>query len=309
MFLRKNRFRKVSKMKEGLLITDHLQMPQRASESHKGDYGKVGIIAGSRGMAGAGELCTKACLRAGAGLVTVAAADCLTEVYEFKFTEAMVYPLADTEGHISAEALPSILSFIGEKDCVAFGPGLGRSHDIVTVLEGILDTYSGNLVIDADGLFALSKCREKLLETRADVLITPHMGEMSRLTGTSIPEMKADRTAAALRFAHEYGVTVLLKDNVSAIASPDGRVKLNTAGNPGMARGGSGDVLAGVCAAFFCRFGDPFSAACEAALTCGIAGDLAAWKYGMESMLPSDTISFIGQALMEPASNHVKQPV
>ena len=294
-------------MKYDSFITEHLPMPRRNNDSNKGDYGRIGIIAGSRGMAGAGELCTKACLRSGAGLVTVAAADCLTEVYEIKFTEAMVYPLACKDGHIASEALDSILEFISTKDCVAIGPGLGRSDDIAAILEGILDIFSGALVIDADGLFALSSLKEKLKETRARVLITPHIGEMSRLCGTSIPEIKKDREGTALRFAQEYRVTVLLKDNVSSIASPDGRVKLNTAGNPGMARGGSGDVLAGVCAAFMCRFTDPFDAACEAALTCGIAGDLAAWKYGMESMLPSDTVSFIGQALMEPASNHIKQ--
>lgn len=293
-------------MSDDLVICEHLQMPQRASDTNKGDYGRIGIISGSRGMAGAGELCTKACLRSGAGLVTVAAADCLTEVYEVKFTEAMVYPLPSREGHISADALPSLIEFLKNKDCIAIGPGLGRSEDIVKIVESVLERFEGFLVIDADGLFALAKCMDKLNDTKAHVLITPHMVEMSRLTGSPVPDMKADRTGTALEFARKRGVTVLLKDNISAIASPDGRVKLNTAGNPGMARGGSGDVLAGVCAAFMCRFRDPFDAACEAALTCGIAGDLAAWRYGMESMLPSDTISFIGQALMEPASNHVR---
>ena len=287
-------------------ITEHLPFPKRSSDSNKGDYGRVGIIAGCRGMAGAGEMCTKACLRSGAGLVTIACADCLVEVYESKLTEAMVRPLQDRDGHISAASAGEIMEFIKDKDCVLFGPGIGRSSDITQILSGILTDYSGKLVIDADGLFALSKVKHLLGETQATVLITPHVGEMSRLTGIGIQQIKSRLAETASEFASEYGIWVLLKDHVSAAAAPDGNVRLNTAGNPGMARGGSGDVLAGVCAGFMCRFSDPLDAASEAALVCGIAGDLAAEIFGMESMLPTDAISLIGAAISEPAASHIR---
>ena len=292
---------------EKVFITDHVPFPERRSDSHKGDYGKVGIIAGSRGMAGAGEMCTRSCLRSGAGIVTIACADCLTEVYETKLTEAMVRPLSDSEGHISSSAAGEILDFISDKECVLFGPGIGRSNDITDILSCVLRNYSGRLVIDADGLFALSKIRAELRETEATVLITPHVGEMSRLTHLDASQIKGRIAETAPEFAAEYGIFVLLKDYVSAIAAPDGRVRLNTAGNPGMSRGGSGDVLAGVCAGFLCRFSDPLDAASEAALVCGIAGDMAAGRYGVESMLPTDTISFIGAAIAEPAEPHIKK--
>lgn len=293
-------------MPETVYITDHVPFPKRLPDSNKSDYGRVGIIAGCRGMAGAGEMCTRSCLRSGAGLVTIACADCLVEVYETKLTEAMVKPLPDNDGHISAGAWSEILDFISDKDCILFGPGIGRSRDIAELLSHILRSFSGRLVIDADGLFALIGIRDLLRESTATVLITPHVMEMSRLTGTSVTEIKNRLAETAAEFAEEYGIYVLLKDHVSAVAAPDGRVRLNTAGNPGMARGGSGDVLAGVCAGFMCRFSDPLDAASEAALVCGIAGDLAAWQFGMESMLPTDTISLIGRALVEPAASHIK---
>ncbi len=287
-------------------ITEHVPFPVRNADSHKGDYGRVGIIAGSRGMAGAGELCTRSCLRSGAGLVTLAAADCLVEVYESKLTEAMVFPLKDKEGHISSEAVHAVKEFIKDKDCILFGPGIGRSPDIAEILECILVSYEGRLVIDADGLYALSGIKEQLKSCNAIVVITPHVGEMTRLNGRTAAEIKSDIAGNAADFAAEYGVYVLLKDHISAAASPSGTVRLNTAGNPGMARGGSGDVLAGVCAGFMCRFSDPLDAISEAALVCGIAGDFAAEAFGVESMLPSDTISFLGRAIAEPAKTHIK---
>ena len=293
-------------MLETVYITEHVPFPARVADSHKNDYGKVGIIAGSRGMAGAGEMSTKACLRSGAGLVTIACADCLTEVYETKLTEAMVRPLSDAEGHISSLAADEILDFISDKDCVLFGPGIGRSPDIAVILAAVLEKYSGRLVIDADGLFALRELKHLLRQTEATVLITPHVGEMSGLTGLTASEIKEKLAEIASDFASEYGIWVLLKDHISAVASPEGKVRLNTSGNPGMARGGSGDVLAGVCAGFLCRFADPLDAASEAALVCGIAGDLAAEIFGVESMLPTDTIALIGAAISESPAKHIK---
>jgi len=294
-------------MNEIPVINEHVTMSERISASHKGNYGRIGIVAGSRGMAGAGELCTKACLRSGAGLVTIACADCLTEVYEIKLTEAMVSPQKDCEGHLSRECIGELISFAASKDCLVFGPGIGRSIDIEDILISILEQYSGMLVIDADGLFALAHCKDRLQNAACQVLITPHIVEMSRLAGGSAEDIKADPVKYASRFALQYGVNVLLKDNVSAIASPDGRVMLNRTGNPGMARGGSGDVLAGVCGALSCRCSDLFDTACEAALVCGIAGDMAAEAYGMDGMLPSDTIMFLGRALKEPVSGHIRE--
>ena len=293
-------------MAETAYITDHVPFPARETDSHKNDYGKAGIIAGCRGMAGAGEMSTRACLRSGAGLVTIACADCLVEVYETKLTEAMVKPLPDKDGHISSAALKEVLGFVRDKDCVLFGPGIGRSPDIAEILSGVLENYTGRLVIDADGLYALRGLKHLLRQTKATVLITPHVGEMSGLTGLTTSQIKEKLTETASGFAEEYGIWVLLKDHVSAVASPDGNVRLNTAGNPGMARGGSGDVLAGVCTGFLCRFSDPADAASEAALICGIAGDLAAEIFGVESMLPTDTISLIGAAISEPTAKHIK---
>ncbi len=273
-------------------------VPVRPAESHKGDFGRVLIVAGSRGRTGAARLAGLGALRAGAGLVTVATPASCQDVVACE-PEYMTLGLPDREGVATGDGLGALLG--GAWDVVAAGPGLGIGAGCRTIVHALLDRPDrGPLVLDADALTACAAAPDRL-RGRADapVVITPHPGEMARLSGTTVAEVQRDRVGAAHGFAIDHGVHVVLKGARTVIAAPDGAVRINTTGNPGMAKGGSGDVLTGVVAAWLGQVQHVETAVALAVHLHGLAGDLAARRMGETGLLARDIARWLGPAVAE----------
>lgn len=274
-------------------------IPKRPPGAHKGDCGHVLMVAGSRGKTGAACLAGVGALRSGAGLVTVATPGSCVPAVAAGAPEYMTLPLPETAGGtVSGEALEAVLE--ARCDVIAVGPGLGAGTGSVRLVHGLLERARVPLVLDAD---ALNVCagEPSRLDRRAapDVVLTPHPGEMARLCGGSAAEVQADRLGTARRFASKRRVHVVLKGARTLVAGPDGGVYVNPTGNPGMATGGTGDVLAGVVAAWLGQLGDT-TAACNAGVYLhGLAGDLAAASRGEVAMTASDLAAALGQAVRE----------
>lgn len=270
-------------------------LPCRSPEAHKGNCGRVAVVAGSRGRTGAARLAGLGALRAGAGLVTVATPlSCLDMVAQEP--EYMTLGLPDHEGVATGNGLERLLA--GEWDVTAAGPGLGTGDGCRAIVRGLLDRPGrGPLVLDADALTACAEASE-LLDGRfaAPVVVTPHPGEMARLAGTTVARIQRDRIGAAYGFATRRGVHVVLKGARTVIAAPDGAVTVNTTGNPGMATGGSGDVLTGVVAAWLGQVEDVGAAVALAVYLHGLAGDLAAREVGEIGVIARDIARQLGRA-------------
>ena len=271
-------------------------VPVRPAESHKGDYGRVAIAAGSRGRTGAARLAAFGALRAGAALVTVAVPEsCLAMVAQEP--EYMTLGLPDEAGVATGAGLEPLLA--EPWDVVAAGPGLGTGPGCKAIMDALLDRPGrGPLVLDAD---ALTVCAENAGRLRgrpeAPVVITPHPGEMARLAGATVADIQRDRVGAAHSFATAHGVHVVLKGARTVIAAPDGAVRINTTGNPGMATGGSGDVLTGVVAAWLAQVKDTGAAVALAVHVHGLAGDLAAEEVGETAVIARDIAQNLGRAV------------
>jgi hydroxyethylthiazole kinase-like uncharacterized protein yjeF len=246
----------------------------RRPEMHKGEAGRVLVVAGSPGFTGAAAMTSEAALRTGAGLVTLAVAESLNPVLEVKLTEAMTWPLPDRQGRLGPEALAEILPRVGEFDVLALGPGLGRWEGTKELVLGLLEKAPLPAVVDADALNLLAEAGGARYRPWPTVY-TPHPGEFSRLVGRPVPEVQADRVGWARRAAAAWGGVVVLKGARTVVAAPDGRAAVNPTGNPGMASGGTGDVLTGAIAALLARGIGPFEAAWAGAYLHGLAGDLA----------------------------------
>ncbi len=277
------------------------QLSSRKSDSHKGDYGHVFIVAGSRRFAGAAALCSLAALRSGAGLVTLGCPEgvcvSLSGIRPF---EKMVLPLPQTrQGALSMRASARIEEFAERCSCVALGPGLSRSAETVSLVRRLVRSIRKTLVIDADALNALSLCGgAKLLRLREchDTILTPHPGEMGRLIGRSVAYVQARRKAVALNFAKDYNCIVVLKGAQTCITSSRGEVYINKSGNPGMSTAGSGDVLTGMIAAFAGQGIRAFEAAVHAVYLHGLAGDIASREKTQAGMIASDIIDSLALA-------------
>ena len=270
-------------------------VPVRAAEAHKGDFGRVVIVAGSRGKTGAARLAGLGALRAGAGLVTVAtAASCLDAVA--LEPEYMTLGLPDREGTATGDGLEELLA--GRWDVAAAGPGLGVGGGCRAIVRALLDRPGrGPLVLDADALTACADEPDRLRgRPDAPLVITPHPGEMARLLGASAADVQRDRVGAAHGFAVRQGVHVVLKGARTVIAAPHGAVRINTTGNPGMAKGGSGDVLTGAVAAWLAQVRDVDAAVALAVHLHGLAGDLAARRTGETGLLARDVARQLGPA-------------
>jgi NAD(P)H-hydrate epimerase len=269
----------------------------RAADAHKGDFGRVTIVAGSRGKTGAAYLAAMGALRSGAGLVTVATpASCLPIVASMA-PELMTEPLAEFEaGTVSGEDIERVLEL--PQDVIACGPGLGRTAAAGDFVRTLLDRATVPLVLDADALTVLADDPGRLTgrEERA-VIITPHPGEMARLIGSSVEEVQANRIDVAADFATTHHVYVVLKGHRTIIATPEGHAYINPTGNPGMATGGTGDVLTGVIAAWLAQLLDADAACRLGVFLHGAAGDLAEAEHGQAAMLASDLIDELGHAL------------
>lgn len=271
-------------------------LPQRAPDSHKGDAGRVLVVAGSTGLTGAACLTARACCRTGAGLVTVAAPRAVCPSIEARTLESMTWPLDGSLEHLAETSVAGILERSRHVDALAVGPGLGREDQTMEAVRLLIGGLDRPVVVDADALFALSG-HHHLTRGRL-VVLTPHPGEMARLLGTSAENVQADRVGAACDAAKRYGCTVLLKGAGSVIAEPDGRVAINPTGHSGMASGGMGDVLTGVVAALLGQGLAPFESAAAGAFLHGYAATLAADDLGGEiGILAGDVADRIPRAL------------
>lgn len=270
-----------------------VRLPKRARESSKRDYGRLLILAGSRGYTGAPSFASRAAVRGGAGLVWLGVPESIYAVTAVKNDEAMPFPLpCDAQGRLTAEALPEVEARLERMSCLAIGPGLGRSAGVTEFVQGALAASRVPTVVDADALWALSRDMSSLEDAACPLVLTPHEGEFAMLGGL----LDGDRVASARRFASRWGCTLVLKGSGSVVAFPDGECYVNQTGNPGMARGGSGDVLTGLMAAMLCQL--PFRDAVRAAVYLhGLAGDMAAGELGEYGMTPTDMIRLLPAAL------------
>jgi NAD(P)H-hydrate epimerase len=265
---------------------------RRKKDSHKGDYGRVLVVAGSRGMVGAAVLCAKAALRAGSGLVTVALDEEFFPIVQSAVPEAMC-ALRMRTSNISKEAL-------NEYDAVAIGPGLGKDASASGVLAHILSAYEGKLVIDADALNLLAEKRLSLKNAPADIVITPHPGEAAGLLEVQTAQVQGDRPSAAKALQGKFACTVVLKGSGTLVASPGERdIRINTTGNPGMATGGSGDVLTGLIASLLGQGMRPMHAATAGVYIHGKAGDIMAERHGEAGLIAGDLALGIALAMHE----------
>jgi NAD(P)H-hydrate epimerase len=270
----------------------------RNADSHKGDYGRVLIVAGSLGKTGAAHLAATGALRSGAGLVTVAtASDCLPIIASMA-PEYMTVPIDENPDGLDPDSVDDLLE--SARDVLAIGPGLGQGAGTRAFIRALVDRATLPLVIDADGLNAFAGEPDRLAGREGrDVIITPHPGEMARLVGMTIEEVQANRLEVARTFAQTHHAYVVLKGNRTLIATPDGTVFINPTGNPGMATGGTGDVLCGMIAAWLAQLLDA-EAACKLSVYLhGMAGDLAEADEGEVSMTAGDLASHIGDAILE----------
>jgi ADP-dependent NAD(P)H-hydrate dehydratase / NAD(P)H-hydrate epimerase len=271
----------------------------RPSDAHKGDFGRVLIVAGSRGKTGAAFLAAQGALRSGAGLVTVATPASVLPIVAALAPEYMTEPLAETdEGRVAAAAVEHVLAL--EADVIVAGPGLGTGPEPRAFVQALLERAGATLVLDADALNAFSEEPDRLQgRDGLDVIITPHPGEMARLLGVPVEEVQKDRIAAAGHFAATHGVHVVLKGHRTIVASPEGRISINLTGNPGMASGGTGDVLTGMIAAWSAQLLDAEAACRLAVYLHGLAGDLSEADEGEQAMTATDLLAHLGDAVME----------
>lgn len=277
---------------------------KRKADTHKGTYGHVLIVAGSVGMTGAPVLCAAAALRAGAGLVTLAVPRAVYRIVARKAApEVMVHPLGSARAEtLSAGALRAARGLLERADVLVAGPGLSRSAGAAAAVRRLVVSSPRPWVLDADGINAFcGKHRRVLAEAKSRGVLTPHPGEMGRLLGISTAKVQRERKAVALGAARALKTVVVLKGHRTVIASPDGKVRVNSTGNPGMATAGMGDVLSGVIAALAGQGLGLFEAAAAGAYLHGLAGDLAAKKVGQVSLTACDVLRALPAAFRRGA--------
>jgi NAD(P)H-hydrate epimerase len=280
-------------------------IPGRRDYSNKGDYGRVLIVAGSKGKTGAALMAAQACLRAGAGLVTLGVPESLADVFQSRVTEEMVLPLPDRgDGTLSEKASDRILEFSNEPfHVLAVGPGIGVSRDTEKLMRTLIKNSKSPMVIDADGLNSLKGERRIFAGRSAPIILTPHPGEMARLLqasgeNVSIQEIEKDRIGTAVDFAGETKTFVLLKGVPTVVATPEGKAFLNPTGNPGMATAGAGDVLTGILAGLLAQNGNPLQSCILGVYLHGLAGDIAESGKGQHSLVATDIIQRLPDAFV-----------
>ena len=271
--------------------------PPRARDAHKGTYGHLLVVAGSIGKTGAAALAAMAAMRSGSGLVTVATPESQQPIVAGLAREPMTAPLPETPAGTLALAAHDALVHLGlARDAVAIGPGLGLEAQTQEVVRRLARDLARPMAIDADGLTALAGHLHLLREARGPRCLTPHPGEMARMLGVKVEDVQRDRIETVRAFSSRYRVHCVLKGATSVIGAPDGRVFLNPTGNPGMASGGTGDVLTGILGGFLARGMDACAALCAAVYIHGLAGDLAAARVGEEALVASDVVEALPQA-------------
>lgn len=267
-------------------------LPNRRLDAHKGDFGKILLLAGSVGYTGAPVLSALGALRAGAGLVFLGVPESIYQIAAMKLIEPIVFPLPQQDGMLSQEALPRILEKASSMDAVLIGPGLGCSAATEEIVCQVLSAYPGPVVLDADGINLMGKHKDILRGRTSPTILTPHAGEFQRLTGRK-PE---NRLESAVQAAEDLGVILVLKGH-ETIVTDGATAYINHTGNPGMAVGGSGDVLAGMIVSLLGQGIPPLQAAACGVWLHGAAGDLCAKELGQYGMLPTDMVQVLPRLL------------
>lgn len=270
---------------------------KRKRDSHKGDYGRIFILAGSAGLTGAAALCANACMRSGAGLATLGIPASLNLAMEAKLTEVMTLPLPETkDATVSIEAKKEILEKANCADAVILGPGLSQNPETKKLIRELIADITRPMVLDADALNAIADAVSVLKKIKQKYIVTPHPGEMSRLVNKGMDYIKKNRLNVAKNFSNQYNAVVVLKGAGTVVADKN-RTYVNKTGNPGMATAGSGDVLTGVVGGFLAQGLEPFDAARLAVYVHGLAGDLAAKDKGEIGLIASDILENVPYAV------------
>ena len=267
-------------------------LPDRNPFAHKGKFGKILLLCGSEGYTGAAALASMGALRSGAGLVFLGVPRSIYAIEAVKLTEPVVFPLPDKEGKMDEAAIPEILERLPKMDAVLMGPGLGQSRGVCEVVKTVLNRAECPVVLDADGINVIGQHMDILRGRTAPTILTPHDGDFARLGGI----IGEDRVAAAERMAQELGCIMLLKGHHTVITDGSSTY-INHTGNPGMAVGGSGDVLAGIIVSLLGQGLAPLEAAACGAWLHGAAGDLCAAEIGQYGMLPTDILNVLPRLL------------
>jgi NAD(P)H-hydrate epimerase len=298
---------------EGERIQDHLlegveflpYLSPRNPEAHKGDFGHLFVLAGSPGKTGAAALVSQSALRVGTGLITLGIPESLNSVLEEKLTEVMTEPLPETkEKTLSLYSQQRIFNLSSRKTAMAIGPGLSLNPETIRLVQQIVRKNALPAVIDADGLTAVAGKIDILRKNRAEMVLTPHPGEMARLLGTTVDEVQKDRIEVARKFAKDHGVILVLKGSRSLVAGPGGDVFINPTGNPGMASGGMGDVLTGMIGGFLAQGILPLEAAKLSVYLHGLAGDYAVFVRGERGIAATDVIDHMPSVLKALAAGN-----
>jgi NAD(P)H-hydrate epimerase len=272
--------------------------PTRDAATHKGSFGHVLLIAGSAGKTGAAALASLAALRAGTGLATLAVPASVHDIMEHKLTEAMTVPVPETDARtVAREALDLLIGLAEGKDVVAIGPGLGTHPATQALVRDLIVRLRVPLVVDADGINALAGAGDILRRSTAPVVLTPHPGECSRLLGVPVAAVLRERIPLVRKAVADFRATLVLKMARTIVGDPERGIAIVPTGNPGMATGGTGDVLTGVIAGAIARGIPAASAARAGAYVHGLAGDLAAERFGQEAMLAGDLLACLPDAI------------
>ncbi len=267
-------------------------LPKPRLESHKGDMGKILMVCGSTGFTGAAAMAAQAALRTGAGLVYLAVPEPVYPIVAGRLEEPVVFPMPATgNGRFARSGIPELQDRMKDMDACLIGPGIGRCYDTEELVFGLLEAAACPVILDADGINVLAGHIDRL--DKAPVILTPHEGEFRRLGG----DLSKDRISAAREMAEKTGAVIVLKGYRTVIAGPEGQVYVNSTGNPGMATGGSGDVLSGILACLVGQGMEPVKAAAAAVWIHGAAGDAARERLGLRSMLPTDMIGALSEIL------------
>jgi hydroxyethylthiazole kinase-like uncharacterized protein yjeF len=269
------------------------RLPERRRDANKGTFGRVLVVGGSANYVGAAYLACTAAARAGAGLVTLAVARSLQPVLAAKLTEVTYELLPEAEpGVVAADSVEAIRSSLADCDALLLGCGLGQSRSAVELVNSVLQSRGGlpPLILDADALNILARTPQWWRNLPADAVLTPHPGEMSRLTGLPVEEIQSKRVSVALEAARTWQKTVVLKGAYTVVAAPDGRARINPVANPGLASAGTGDVLAGAIAGLSAQGCSLFDAAVAGVFIHGQAGELVKEKMGDTGMLAGDML-------------------
>ncbi len=269
---------------------------KRKKSIHKGDCGRMFILAGSKGLTGAAIMSSRAALKSGAGLISLGCAESLNNIFEIATPEVMTVPLADNDGIITGDNIEQILQRANASDGVLIGPGLGVNNDISDIVKTLITRCLKPLVIDADGINALCMNIDILKDKKSDIIITPHIGEFARLVKKDASDILSNTAEYANEFARQYGITVVLKSHRTVVANGS-NVYTNILGNPGMATGGSGDVLAGTICSLKAQGLNATDAAIAGVYIHSLAADMASFDKGEYGLTPSDIIESLPYAI------------